>query len=272
MKTSLTFRTHSACLSAFALAAALTSTSHAAISLTGGTVTETFTTQPPATSWSTFTLTGAGGDITGNGTADTRIQTLASGTISGQLAIGASPSAVVNAGQSLWYSNGFVATPPTATAGSVLLVTLTNNTGATINSLAITYGLTLNNANAATPEAEFAGHRIYWSLTGAVNSWNAIVNPDPNSSTNTFNFGFRGTNTVGDPAVVTQTQSPIAPFATWANGTNAFVLWLDDNALTGTDGLYSLDNIAFTPTPEPAAGLLALTALGVFGFVRRRTA
>ncbi len=271
MKTFLTSPKHPACLSALALAAAFTVTSHASISLTGGTVTETFTAQPPASSWSTFALTGAGGDITGNGTADTRIQTLTSGSISGQLGIGA--GGIANAGTSLWYSSGFVGTPPTATAGSVLLVTLTNNTGATISSLNIDYGLTLNNANAATPEAEFAGHRIYWSLTGLANSWVPITN-DLTLATNAGNWGFRGTGVAADPAVVTAAQHPVAPFATWASGTNAYVLWLDDNALTGTDGLYSLDNIAFSTiaVPEPTSGLLALSAIGMLGFVRRRTA
>ena len=267
MKTFLALRIPRACLAALGLGAALTATSHAAISLTvpGGTVTETFTTLPPATSWSTFGLTGAGGDIAGNATADTRIQTLAAGTISGQLGTGATAGTVVTAAQSLWYSNGFVGTPPTGTAGSVLLATLTNNTGSTISSLNFTYDLGLMNGNVATPEAEFAGHRVYWSLTGAANSWNAILNPaDPNLTINAGNWGYRGT--AGGVTVQNQNFSLTAPVATWAAGTNAFVLWLDDNALTGTDGLYTLDNIAFTPiaVPEPTAGLLALSACGVF--------
>ncbi len=267
MKTFPTSRKHPACLAAFALGAALTATSHASISLTGGTVTETFTTQPPATSWSTVTLTGAGADITGNATADTRIQTLASGTISGQLGIGATAGTAALAATSLWYSNGFVGTPPTGTAGSVLLVTLTNNTGSTVPSLGITYDLGLQNGNVATPEAEFAGHRVYWSLTGLANSWTPISSTD---ATNANNWGYRGT--AGGVTLQTQSFTLTAPVATWAAGTNAFVLWLDDNAASGFDGLYTLDNIAFTVVPEPTAGLLALGACAVFGFARRRRA
>lgn len=267
MKTSLTSLKHPACLSALALAAALTATSHASISLTGGTVTETFTTLPPASSWSTFSLTGAGANISNNATADTRIQAITSGTISGQLGTGA--GAVALAATSLWYSGGFVATPPTGTDGSVLLVTLTNNTGSPITSLRINYDLGLQNGNVVTAEAEFAGHRVYWSLTGAVNSWNPIASQD---ATNANNWGYRGT--AGGATVQSQPFSLTAPVATWAAGTNAFVLWLDDNAAVGTDGFYTLDNIAFTPTvvPEPTAGLLALGACGVFGLVRRRVA
>ena len=268
MKTFLSIRIYPVCIAALGLAAALTATSHAAISLTGATFTETFTTLPPATSWSTpAAIFGVdGGSISSDATADGLVGTPAfpsgavtSGSVATQLTAGALAGTVAAQNQARHYSNGFVGTTPTGNGGNLLMVTLSNNTGSTVTSLSIGYDLGLQNGNVLTPEVEFAGHRVYWSLTGTANSWNPIGD-----------FGFRGT--AGGVATQTQAFSLTAPVAAWANGTNAFILWLDDNAATNPDGLYLLDNIAFTPTPEPTAGLLALTALGVFGIVRRRTA
>ena len=268
MKTSIAILIRPPCLAAFLFGASLTATSHAAISLTGGKLTETFATLPPAASWSTpaaiFGVDGA--SISSDATADGLVGTPAfpsgavtSASVATQLTAGATAGTVAAQNQVRHYSNGFVGTTPTGNGGNLLMVTLSNNTGATVTSLTIGYDLGLQNGNVLTPEVEFAGHRVYWSLTGTANSWNPIGD-----------FGIRGT--AGGVTNQTQAFSLTAPVAAWANGTNAFILWLDDNAATNPDGLYSLDNIAFTPTPEPAAGLLALTALGVFGFVRRRTA
>lgn len=141
------------------------------------------------------------------------------------------------------------------------MATLTNNTGSAIASLSIEYLLGIQNGNVMTPEAEIVGRRIYWSLTGLQDSWNPIGD-----------FGFRGT--LLGAASQTQSYSVTAPVTTWAAGANAYILWLDDNAVTNPDGLYLIDDVAFTPTPvpapEPTAGLLAMGAAGVFGFVRRR--
>ena len=269
MKTILTSRIPLVCLGTLALATTLTTTSHASLSLTalGVTVTETFAALPAANSWST-TATGfgtAGATITGDATADGRVGTaaFATGTVNLALVATQLPAAVASGtvalGATAFYhsTTGFVGTAPTGTDGTLLMATLTNNTGGTILSLSIAYDLGIQNGNVATPEAEFAGHRVYWSLTGALNSWTPIGD-----------FGIRGT--VGAAAVQTQGFSMTAPVASWAAGTNAYILWLDDNAATGADGLYFLDNVAFTPTPEPTAGLLALGACGVFGFARRR--
>ena len=142
------------------------------------------------------------------------------------------------------------------------MATLTNNTGSTITSLSIGYDFTIQNPTATPAPAEdvIVGHRVYWSLTGLPQSWNPVGN-----------FGTLGLTT--GAAIQTVPVSFSAPVATWANGTNAFILWLDDNSNVNPDGLFALDNIAFTPVvPEPTAGLLALGACGVFGLGRRRVA
>lgn len=250
------------------LGAALTATSHAAVLLTGGTVTETFTTLPPATSWSTpaavFGISGA--TIADDVTADGRVGTptfptgiVTSDSMSAQLGTAATAGTVAVGQQPLWYSSGFISTTPTGNDGCLLMATLTNNTGSTITSLSIGYDLGLQNGNVTTPESAFAGHRVYWSLTGTLNSWNSIGD-----------FGYRGT--AGGVAAQTQAYNMTAPVAAWAAGTNAYILWLDDNSIVNPEGNYTLDNVAFTPAPEPTAGLLALGAFGMFGFARRRAA
>ena len=285
MKTLLALRIRPAFLATLGLGVALTATSHAAISLTalGGAVTETFTTQPPATSWSTTAglFGNNGANITNNATADGLVGTpsapstsatpVTAALLSAQITAAAVPGTITTANQPRYHSTGtgFVSTTPTGTDGNLVMVTLTNNTGATVSSLSVNYVLGLANSDLLIPEAEFAGHRIYWSLTGLQNSWNPITNADPLSSTNNFNFGFR-TAAAGGAANQTQNYTAIAPVASWADGTNAYIVWLDDNAAAGTDGFYTLDNLAFTPVPEPTAGLLALGACGVFGFARRR--
>ena len=269
MKKILAHRNRPACLAAFALGTTLTVTSHASISLTGGTFTETFTTQPLATEWSTTTGThfaGTAGGITGDGTADGLVGTPAAPTgtvtaafVSTQLPAAVLAGTVAVQNDARYHSTGFISTAATGVLATLTMATLTNNTGGTVLSLSIAYNLGIQNGNVVTPEAEFAGHRVYWSLTGLANSWNPIGD-----------FGFRGT--AGGAANQTQPFSMTAPVVNWANGTNAFILWVDDNAATNPDGLYLLDNIAFTPTPEPTAGLLAMSTLGVFGLVRRRVA
>ncbi len=275
MKTILTARLPFAYLGTFALATTLTVTSHASLSLTGGTFTETFTAAPPATSWSTTTgVAGVFGTsaatITNDLTADGRVGTPANATgvvtaafLSTQLVAATTSGTVVVAATAQYHSTGFVGTAPTGTDGSLLMATLTNNTGAPIVSLSIAYDLGIQNNN--VPQAtglqleEIPGHRVYWSLTGLANSWNPVGD-----------FGFRATGVTTDPALRTQGFTMVAPVANWANGTNAFIVWLDDNATNNPDGTYFLDNIAFTPAPEPTAGVLALGASGVFGLARRR--
>jgi len=259
MKTHLAIRLFFCCI-APAVGQVLVATSHAGIVVIGGTVTETFSAQPPATSWSTTAVGtpfgGGSGGITDNATADTRIATVNLGFVSSQLTLGDAAGAIALQNVSRYYTNGFIGTAPTVVDGNLALVTLTNGTGINLASLAVRYDLGIQNGDVLTSE-EIAGHRVYWSLTGNADSWNPIGN-----------FGFQGA--VGNPATQTQTVNFNVPFSTWAAGTDAYILWLDDNAVTNPDGLYSLDNVTFTAVPEPSACLLAIGALGVIGTKLRR--
>ena len=248
------------CCTALVVGAALVGTSHAAIVVIGGTVTETFAVQPPASSWSTTAVgtpfgTGSG-SITNDAQADALIANVTRGFVSSQLTLGATAGTIALQSESRYYTDGFISMAPTLVDGNLAMVTLTNGTGINLASLAVRYDLGIQNGDVLTSE-EIVGHRVYWSLTGNANSWNPIGN-----------FGFQGA--VGNPASQTQAVNFNVPFSTWAAGTDAYILWLDDNAVTNPDGLYSLDNVAFTAVPEPSACLLAMGALGVLGIKLRR--
>lgn len=255
MKRSLTVRFLSFCVGCL-LASCLATTSQASIIVINGSVTETFTVLPPANNWSTTTgLFGAGsGSITNDATADALVGTpsaptgtVTNGLLNAQFTTVAGGT-VGTANQTRYYDAGFIGTTPTGVDATLTMVTLTNGTGVNLSTFNVSYDLASQNA-AAQVEDAIAGHRVYFSLTGNANSWNPIGD-----------FGTTGTVSFN------------APVGTWAAGTDAYVLWLDDNSVGNPDGLYSIDNVRFTAVPEPSSYLLAMGALGLFGFKRIRTA
>ncbi len=251
MKTVFSFRFGPYC-AGFLLSAFLAATSDASIIVINGSVTETFSTQPPANNWSTTTglFGSSSGSITNSATADALVGTPSapSGTVTNTLLnsqlISIAGGTAITANQSRYYDSGFIGTTPTGVDATLTMVTLTNGTGINLASLSISYDLASQNVPV---EGEIAGHRVYWSLTGNTNSWNPIGD-----------FGTTGTVAFD------------APVGTWAAGTDAYVLWLDDNSIPNADGLYTIDNVRFTAVPEPSACLLAMGALGMFGFKRLR--
>lgn len=255
MKRSLTLRFLPYC-AGFLLAGFLAVESQASIIVINGSVTETFSVLPPANNWSTTAglFGSSSGNITGDATADALVGTPAAptGTVTNALLnaqlITVAGGTVGTANQSRYYDAGFIGTTPTGVDATLTMVTLTNGTGVNLSTFNISYDLASQNA-AAQAEGEIAGHRVYFSLTGNANSWNPI----------------------GDFSTV-GTVSINAPVGTWAAGTDAYVLWLDDNSVPNPDGLYSIDNVRFTAVPEPSSCLLAMGALGLFGFKRLRNA
>ncbi len=240
----------------FLLAGCLAATSQASIIVINGSVTETFTVLPPANNWSTTTglFGAASGSITNDATADALVGTPAAPTgtvtnalLNAQLTTVAG-NTVGTANQTRYYDAGFIGTTPTGVDATLTMVTLTNGTGVNLSTFNISYDLASQNA-AAQVEDAIAGHRVYFSLTGNANSWNPIGD-----------FGTIGTVSVN------------APVGNWTAGTNAYVLWLDDNSVANPDGLYSIDNVRFTAVPEPSSYLLAMGAMGLFGFKRLRKA
>ena len=113
-------------------------------------------------------------------------------------------------------------TQPTGIGAVVLKATLRNTSGVGFYSIRISYDFEV-------PGISFTetvpGHRAFWSATGQTNGWILLTN-------------FSGLNA---PASVHETIRFSTP---WGPNTDLYLLWLDDNAVTGPDGAYTIDNFA----------------------------
>ncbi|MES2707434.1 MAG: PEP-CTERM sorting domain-containing protein [Verrucomicrobiota bacterium] len=217
-----------------------------AISLTSGGYTTDFSAKPGTGDFSTRTVAGGSGDITTASQLDTRVQTLSSDSVNEALADAAGPPAAGASGQ---YSAelDLILTMPTGVRASVLMATITNDTGATLTDLTASYDL---GRIGATGSEQVDGQRVYWSVTGSLNGWTAagdFFTPGPVSIPITFSV----------PA-----------------GASFYLLWADDNGSGSPDDGFSIDNLSLTPNsagvPEPSAGLLSMLCLGSLALRRRR--
>ncbi len=216
------------------LAGLLTANGQIVLSGVGVPIVETFTALPAATNWSVGAAFGtSSATITADPTtADNRVNggvTLANTAT--QLASVTGALAGTNA-LFRYFTDGYVGSDPTGVDASILMARMTNNTGSSIVTLNLGWDLTLLNNSVATPE-ELPGHRLYFSLNGT--SWTGIGN-----------FGFAGV--AGGAATRTVAQSASITVGSWATGTPAYLVWLDDNGVTNPDGLYTIDNVSFTGT------------------------
>lgn len=114
----------------------------------------------------------------------------------------------------------------TTVGASVLLATLTNTTGLEISAITVAY--TFNELVGNLGE-ELPGWHVYFSLTGAANSWTKI----PAFS-----------------AAASGSLSATLNLGAWPANGKMYLLWLDDNAANTTgvnnEGAYTLDNFAIT--------------------------
>ncbi len=127
----------------------------------------------------------------------------------------------------------YVYTQPTGVPISVIKATLRNNTGADVNALTVSYDYSVITAP-VTDEAP--GQRVFYSFTGAPASWQPI----PEFSGKTANAVLTAGLTFGSP---------------WVSGTDMFILWADDNNLTGTDGGFAIDNFTVAVGLPPCPGI-----------------
>ena len=201
---------------------------------------EAFTAAPAATSWSrsnaafgnsanTITADMTTADNRVNGITGTGV-TIANTSTALDSVVG---SLTGTSNQFRYFQDGHVGTASTGVDASILMARIQNNTGSALTTLNLGWDLTLRNNNVATPEVEIAGHRVYWSLNGT--SWTPVGN-----------FGFRGV--AGAAATRTDALGTSITLGKWNAGAPAYILWLDDNAATNPDGIYSLDNVSFTGT------------------------
>jgi len=190
-----------------------------------GTGVLTFDATPVAADWSTAS---AAGGATGFGTAldmDTDIIGITEATtITTTLPTSGTVPPSANALARRNTTGNYLQTPPTGNAYTILMATLQNDTGGTKAFLNVSYDLNVLN----TPNEQIPGWRVFWSMTGAAGTWQPI----PSLS---------GALPAGRVSASIQLDS-------WAVGGTVYLLWGDDNADGGTEGLYTLDNFEATAT------------------------
>jgi autotransporter-associated beta strand protein len=183
---------------------------------------------PDVSDWSTANVGGGAADILDSGTMDARVASLSAAQINTPLqpsttAGGSGTNALARYNSTEMY----LSTRPTAVAFTPLMATLQNEAGGRITDLAIEYDL---GAYAPTaPDTDLEGHRVYYSLDGAV--WTPI-----NALSN-----------IGTP----QRLSASVNVASWEQGSLLYFLWVDDNGNGTTDGGFTIDNVRLVPTVEP---------------------
>jgi hypothetical protein len=222
--------------------------------------TNDFSVQPVAADWSTVSIAGAAGganDSTNPTQVGTNIAALTMAGITNQLAASNASPPVATA-RAVWVTNGYVQTRPTGNRITVLMATLINGTGTNVSALNLSYQLTLVSQVAE----EVPGHRVYYSLSGATNSWvavNALSGADTNLSVNSM--------------------SASLPLGAWATNAPLYLLWADDNASAAPDTALQIDNVVITPgaldpvafTTQPQSTVVAERSPAAFSFTASGT-
>ena len=205
----------------------------------------------------------------------------AGGNPSGALVVNNSPTGNQNNGYNATGASGAAAdrgitTAPTGIAGSVIQLTITNNTGAAQTSLLASYDIRryqvgADNATrtpgAGIPEGsdELPGYWLLYSLDNGVNftAVNSLIPVGAGPSTNPI-----VPNTLGVTSVV---AAPIFFGGALNPGSNLILRWVDDNAIDPSpDQIIGLDNVRLGVIPEPSTLVLSSLMLLVGGGVVRR--
>jgi len=182
----------------------------------------TFDRPPFAQEFSTFIW--AGGANVGDTPAsfDAKAQLLDATLITLPLGTGAG-NPPGSAGTAQWASDGhYLITRPTGVEGSVILGRLRNDSGQTRTGLRISYALT-----AQFPVVEeVPGHLVYYSTSGAPNTWLQIpgISGDGTTGSKTFDLDLSATP--------------------WTVGSPLYLLWADDNGSGSPDDALEIDNFA----------------------------
>lgn len=204
----------------------------AAISVqpTTGTGVLPFNTLPPITEWSSrHVLPNAGGAITTVEGLDVPVQTNTAAEINAALV--SSTGAQNN--QSAWHSTAFrLYTRPTGNSYQLLMGQFQNDIGDSANQIIISFDSTI-----LTPLAgEAVGWRVFYSLSGQINSWIPI----PELS------GFETNGLV---------NATVNLASNWLGGNILYLLFADDNANSITDPGYTIDNFSLIAVPSTTTPL-----------------
>ena len=185
-----------------------------------------FSTQPTAAQWSFLSVAGANSDITNVAGLDTAVEVLSAASITNQV-VADTNNPPNDSASAVWSSTGkYLQTRPTGNKFIALMATLTNNTGADISSWVLGYTFT----QLAAVTEEIPGHRVYFSLTGATNSWTNVV----------------GLSSASGGLLATNIN------ATWSNHTVLYLLWADDNGSGSPDTANQIDNVFVSAGMPPA--------------------
>jgi hypothetical protein len=194
----------------------------------------TFGTQPPATEFATYVLTGGGATYVDPAAMDAGVQTLDAATIVNQLTAIAQATPGTYAGGMRWNSQTFYLQSRPTTSGTnaagVMKATLQNDSGGDLTEVTISYDYGLFN----DVDEEVPGFRVFWSLTGTPGSWNLLST-------------LSGNETVGN-------HSESMGAVVWPAGSTLYILWADDNDDGASDQGQTIDNfvvsgISTTVTP-----------------------
>jgi hypothetical protein len=215
-----------------------TSSAWAAISVTPtGTGVITFDTLPTvASGWSTWGVPGAAADIETAATVDAYVtNNVTAANVTTALGTTTAGIGGISSGIANWNSTAQVIyTKPTSVKCTVLMATLQNDSGSTVDTLHVSYdfGVVMNaGVNLNDP---VVGHRVFFSLTGAAQSW-------------TFVPSLSGVSTTQPLAA----DLDMVSLGGWAAGTTAYIIWVDDNGVPGSttsgEGGFTIDNFSAVP-------------------------
>jgi hypothetical protein len=196
---------------------------------------QAFGSTPPAADWSTVSISGSAGTLTTVAAVDNAAQALTAAGITTQL--GTQTATPTNAIAQRSSNLNLIYTAATGNNATALMATLQNDSGASVAAINIAYDYT----RIGTAVEEAMGHRAFYSLTGAANSW-TLISPLSGIATN-------------QALSTTVTLS-----SAWANGAKLYLLWVDDNG-SGTDTPFTIDNFVVTgANPPPTVALTAPAA------------
>jgi len=190
-----------------------------------------FNARPSATDWSTKSISGTELSFLTAAELDAAVQTNSAASINAQVIDGGAGNPPGQNALASWSSGGTTGiwTRPAGNGATLLMATLSNDTGADQTRLRLIYNLT---QSGSTPVEQISDHQVYYSLSGEPGSWMNIP---------ALSSGGIGTK-----------SNTVSLNGTWASAAALYVLWVDDNAVGGVDRGYSLDDVFFACNTTPA--------------------